>query len=213
MGLNGFRGVLGALLVAVMVVPAAGASPQEDNEAIVKDFARDRKITPCLFAQGQLENARMLLTADADAYTPGLRDALNREIKRWKDGDCRGKLPAGVDVRIVRIHARGGPKKESVTLKNFGRATVSLRRFVLRDADDHAIRFKKTTIKPGRSIVVVTGCRRGHSGALRKGSRYYACRKTQFWDDAGDVVELVNPKGALVSRKRYGTLPASPPAA
>jgi hypothetical protein len=47
---------------------------------------------------------------------------------------------------------------------------------------------------------------------LRKGSRYYACRTRQFWDDAGDVVELVSPKGALVSQKRYGTPPA-PPAA
>jgi hypothetical protein len=205
--------VLGALLVGVMLVPAAGASPQADNAAIVKDFARDRKITPCLFSQGQLENARSLLTADADAYTPGLRDALNREIKRWKDGDCRGKLPGGADVRIVKVQPKGGPAKESVTLQNFGRGTVSLRRFILRDADDHAIRFKKTTIKPGRRMIVVTGCRRGHKGALRKGTRYYACRTRQFWDDAGDVVELVNPKGALVSQKRYGTPPAPPPAA
>jgi hypothetical protein len=205
--------VLGALLVVVMLVPAAGASPEADNTAIVKDFARDRMITPCLFSQGQLENARSLLTVDADAYTPGLRDALNREVKRWRDGDCKGKLPAGVDVRIVKVRAKGGPAKESVTLKNFGRKTVNLRRYVLRDAADHAIRFKKTTIKPRRSLVVVTGCRRGHKAAVRKGTRYYACRKTQFWDDAGDLVELVNPKGALVSKKRYGTLPAPPPAA
>ena len=39
--------------------------------------------------------------------------------------------------------------------------------------------------------------------AVRRGSRYYACRKTQFWDDAGDVVELLAPGGGLLSQKRY----------
>ena len=99
-------------------------------------------------------------------------------------------------------------RKESVTLKNFGSKAVSLRRYALRDAAGHVIRFKKTTLKAGRSLVVVTGCRKGSRTALRKGLRYYGCRKTQFWDDAGDVVELVNAKGTLQSRKRYGVAPA-----
>ena len=103
---------------------------------------------------------------------------------------------------------RGGVKKESVTLRNYGSKTISLKGFILRDAADHAIKFKKTTIKSKRSVVVVTGCRKGSKKAIRKGTRYYACRSKEFWDDAGDVVELVNAKGGLLSRKAYGTPPA-----
>ena len=43
---------------------------------------------------------------------------------------------------------------------------------------------------------------------MRKGSRYYGCRKTQFWDDAGDTVTLLSNKGKLVSSKGYGTPPS-----
>ncbi len=105
-------------------------------------------------------------------------------------------------VRIVKVQSKGGARSESVTVKNFGRKSVNLRRFVLRDADDHAIRLQTTTIKSKRSLRIVTGCRKGTKKAVRRGARYYACRSKQFWDDAGDVVELVNPKGALVSKKK-----------
>ena len=88
-----------------------------------------------------------------------------------------------------------------MTLRNFGSKTVSLKGYVLRDAADHAIKFKKTTIKSKRSVVVVTGCRKGSKKAVRKGTRYYACRTKEFWDDAGDVVELVNAKGGLLSHE------------
>jgi hypothetical protein len=204
-----------ALLAAVVVAPGAGASPAADFNAIVKDFTSDQKMTPCLFTQAQLESARAQLGPDANAYAPGLGVAIGREIKRWKDGDCsvkRVSAARGADVRIVKVKAKGGARSESVTLRNYGAKTVSLKGFVLRDAGDHTIKFIKTTIKPKRSVVVVTGCRKGTKKAVRKGSRYYACRSKEFWDDAGDVVELVNAKGGLLSMKAYGTPPA-PPAA
>jgi hypothetical protein len=202
------RGAFVALLAGAVIAPTAAASPQSDTAAVIKDFGADSDITPCRFTIGQLENARGQLGADINAYSPGLRVEVNREITRWKDGGCKGKAGAVPDVRIVKVKAKGGVRKESVTLKNFGSKNVSLRRYALRDAAGHVIRFKKTTLKAGRSLVVVTGCRKGSKKALRKGSRYYGCRKTQFWDDAGDVVELLNAKGVLQSRSKYGTPPA-----
>jgi len=199
------RLALAALLCAVVLAPAAGASPASDSEAVLKDYARDRDITSCRFAQSQLENARGQIAADADTYATGFRAEVNREVKRWKDGGCKRGRASAVKLRIVKIQPKGAAGKESVTIRNAGSKSVDLRRFVLRDAADHAIRFTKLKLAPGRSIRVVTGCRAGHKGSLRKGSSYYACRSKQFWDDAGDVVELVTPQGALLSQKTYGS--------
>lgn len=201
------RCALAALLAAIVLVPVAGASPASDSAAVLKDYGHDRKITKCRFARSQLENARDQITPDVDTYAPGFRTAVNREIKRWKDGGCK-KERGAVDVRIVKIHAAGGVRAESVTLRNYGSKSVNLRRYVLRDASDHTIRFRATALKKGRQLRVVTGCRSGHRSASRKGSSYYACRTKEFWDDAGDVVELDGASGGLLSRKKYGTPPA-----
>jgi hypothetical protein len=209
---NVIRCAFAALLVGVVVAPGVTASPASDFAAIIKDYTSDQKVTPCLFTQAQLEAARAQLGADANAYSPGLSAAIGREIQRWKDGGCTVKRVAaarGADLRIVKVKAKGGARTESVTLRNYGSRAVKLRNYVLRDAGDHAIKFKKTTLKAKRSLVVVTGCRKGSKKAVRKGTRYYACRSTEFWDDAGDVVELVNPKGGLLSTKTYGTPPAA----
>jgi hypothetical protein len=187
-----------------------GASPASDFSAVIKDYTSDQKITPCLFTQAQLESARSQLGADANAYSPGLSAAIGREIQRWKDGGCTAKRVAaaqGGDLRIVKIKAAGAARSEYVTLRNYSRKAVNLRGYVLRDAGDHAIKFKKTTLKGKRSLVVVTGCRKGAKKAVRKGARYYACRTKEIWDDAGDVAQLVSPKGGLLSQKSYGTPP------
>jgi hypothetical protein len=205
---HAIRCAVAALLAGAVVVPGVGASPAADFNAIVKDFTSGRDITPCLFTQAQLEAARAQLGPDANAYAPGLADEINVEIKRWRDGGCTAKRVAtarGADVRIVKVSFKGGVRKESVTLRNYSSSTVSLKGYILRDAADHAIKFKKTTIKSKRSVVVVTGCRKGSKKAIRKGTRYYACRSREFWDDAGDVVELVNAKGGLLSSKTYGS--------
>lgn|GEM_PF-3312858 len=205
------RCALGALLLCVALVPAAGASPASDFAAVVKDFASDRDITSCRFAVSQLANARGQVTADVDAYAPGLAAEIDRELRRWRDGDCTAKATAKAGVttlKIVKVSPKGGASKESVTIRNTGRKAVNLRRYVLRDAADHAIRFTKTTIRAGKSLRVVTGCRKGSKKAVRKGTSYYACRTKQFWNDAGDVVELLTPQGALLSRRTYGTPPA-----
>jgi hypothetical protein len=201
------RCALVALLAAMVLAPAAGASPASDSAAVLKDYGHDRNITSCRFTQSQLSNALAAITPDVDIYAPGFRKEVNRELKRWKDGGCKRKRGA-VDVRIVAIQARGGARTESVTLRNYASKTVSLSGYVLRDASDHTIRLGKTTLKKHARLRVFTGCRAGHHGAFRKGSRYYACRTSEFWDDAGDVVELDGPTGGLLSRKKYGTPPA-----
>ena len=192
-----------AVLGAAVLAPAAAGSPTGDLNAVLRDYSRDEKITPCRFTKGQLETARALISEDIDIYAKGFGPALAREIKRWRDGDCKGKGPSATKLRIVAIKARGGPAKESVTIKNTGRKAISLSGFALRDATDHTLKFRSTKLKAGRKLEVITGCRKRQQGAVRRGSRYYACRTNEVWDDAGDVVELLGRGGGLVAKKRY----------
>ena len=108
----------------------------------------------------------------------------------------------------MKVQFTGGPRAESVTIRNRSRKSVNLRGYSLRDAGDHTLKFRPTKLAPGRSLRVVTGCRTGTRKAVRRGSRYYVCRSREIWDDAGDVVELLGPGGGLLSVKTYGTPPA-----
>jgi hypothetical protein len=190
-----------------VLAPGAAGSPASDTAAILRDFS-NRDIASCRFTRKQLERALSQLSNDADAYaeSAAVRAEINREIKRWMTGGCKGRK---VVLRIVAIKPEGDAGKESVTIKNISRKTLNVRRYALRDAADHTIRFVgNLKLKRGRTLRVVTGCRRGQSKAVRRGSSYNACRKTQFWDDGGDVIELVDPQGGLLSTKHYGTPPS-----
>lgn len=190
----------GAIAAAVLVPGTAGGSPSADLASISRDYTRDQRITPCRFTLSQLEGARTKIGEDVASYAAGIDRAIAREIKRWKDRGCKRRA---VRLRIVAVSARGGANVEYVTIKNIGRKTVNLRNYILRDADDHTLKLRATKLKKGRKLRVVTGCHSGRKVAMRRGSRYYACRKTQFWDDAGDLVELLAPGGGLLSQKRY----------
>ncbi|MFP5361240.1 MAG: lamin tail domain-containing protein [Thermoleophilia bacterium] len=192
-----------AVLVAAALAPAAAASPAGDLQSVLRDYSRDAKITPCRFTKGQLESTRTQISEDIEIYAKGVRGAIRREIKRWRDGRCKGSNAAARRLRIVAIKAGGGPARESVTIRNTGRRTINLRGFALRDGADHTLKFRSTKLRPGRSLKVVTGCRKGHRGAVRRGSRYYVCRRNEVWDDAGDVVELLGRGGGLLTRKTY----------
>lgn len=195
---------LGFVAVLAAAVPAPGAaigSPAADLAAVSRDYTRDQRITPCRFTKRQLEGARSKIGQDVESYATGIDRAIAREIKRWRDGGCRGRHP--VRVRIVAVAPRGAARDESVTIRNVSSKRISLRGYLLRDADDHTLRLGAIKLAEGRRLRVVTGCRRGHRGAVRRGSRYYACRATAFWDDAGDVVQLLGPGGGLLSQKRY----------
>ncbi len=184
------------------MAPNAVASPAADLAAIGRDYAGDQKITPCRFAKEQLKAARHEITPDIETYATGLRDAVTRAIRRWTNGDCRGKR-GGARLSIVLVRPRGEAGEESVTIKNLSRRTVNLRNYALRDSTDHTLRLRATRLKAGRTLRVVTGCRSGHPGVVRRGSSYYACRSKQVWDDAGDLVELLGPGGGLLASKQY----------
>lgn len=193
-----------AVLVAAVLAPSAAGSPAGDLKSVLQDHSRDQKITPCRFTKGQLESARTQVSDDIETYATGIRGAIGREIKRWRDGGCMGRGASSSKLRIVSIKASGGPRKESVTIKNIGRKAISLRGYALRDAGDHTLKFRSTKLRAGRALQVITGCRKGHKSAVRRGSRYYACRKTEVWDDAGDTVELLGRGGGLLATKTYG---------
>jgi hypothetical protein len=193
-----------ALLAAAILAPSAIGSPAGDLASVLKDYSRDERVTPCRFTQAQLTSARTQISDDIETYAKGIRAAIAREVKRWKDGGCKGKGAAANKLRIVKVKAGGGPGDEYVTIKNTGRRAVSLKGFALRDAADHTLKFRKTKLKAGRKLKVITGCRKGHRSAMRRGSSYYACRKAEVWDDAGDVVELLGVGGGLLASKTYG---------
>jgi ribosomal protein L16/L10AE len=196
--------VIAAVLVAAAVLaPGAVGSPEADLASVSNDYARDDKVTPCRFTQAQLESARSQITEDVETYAKGLRPAITREIKRWKDGGCKGKRAGAGKLRIVVIKAKGGPDAESVTIKNAGKKAVDLRGYALRDAADHTLEFRRTKLAAGRKLRVLTGCRSGHKSPLRRGTTYYVCRKNEVWDDAGDTVELLGPGGGLLAQKTY----------
>ena len=106
-------------------------------------------------------------------------------------------------VRIVSVSPKGGAPVEYVTIKNVSKKTVNLRGYALRDEGDHTLKLGSTKLKKGAKLRIVTGCHSGRRGAVRRGSRYYACRTLAFWDDAGDIVQLLGPGGGLLSQKRY----------
>lgn len=193
---------LAAVLAAAMLAPsAAGGSAAADLAAMTRDYTRDQRITPCRFTQHQLEGARRQIAEDIAAYAAGLDAAIAREIKRWKARGCAGRR--AVRLRIVAVAPKGDARAEYVTIKNIGSKSVNLRGYALRDGADHTLRFGATKLGKGRTLRVITGCRSAYKSALRRGSRYYACRTTPFWDDTGDVVELLGPGGGLLSQKRY----------
>jgi hypothetical protein len=197
-----------ALLVASAVpAPTAAASPTADLSAIIRDHGSDEKITPCRFTKNQLTSARTQISGDLETYAKGIRPAIDRELRRWRDGSCKGQRD-GAKLQITKVRAAGPAGKEYVTIRNLAGKTVNLRNYALRDSTDHLLRLRSTRLKRGARLKVVTGCRSGHRKAVRRGSTYYACRSIEVWDDAGDLVELLGPGGGLLSRKQYGTPPA-----
>jgi len=148
------------------------------------------------------------VNADVETYAAGLGAAMDREIKRWRDGGCTAKqaaAAAGAKIVIVKVQPKGRARKESVTIRNRSKKTVNLRNYALRDAGDHTLKFRTTKLKAGRSLRAVTGCRKGSKKSGRRANSYYFCRSKQVWDDAGDTAELLGPGGGLLATKAYGS--------
>jgi hypothetical protein len=197
-----FKLAVAVLLMAAVLVPSAAASPSADLTTMLVDLGRDQKLTACRFTTTQLKNAQQQITGDVDAYAKGIRPAIKAELKRWADHKCKNKR-GYAKLKIVKVSPAGEAGDESITIKNIGKQAANLRNYALRDRDDHVLRLRKTKLKAGSSLRVVTGCRSGSKRAGRSGSRYYVCKTVQVWDDAGDLVELLGPGGGLISKQQY----------
>ncbi len=185
---------------------APAGSPAADFETVFEDWRRDGDIADCRYTSQQLQNAlgEASKIADIDAYLPGFRDELGRELARNASGACAAKLP-GAGLRIVKVRAKGGPRKEYVTIKNTSRGTVGLKGLTLRDRSNHRIKFpSKLKLKRGKSLRVVSGCFKQRKRATKRRSRLYACKAKQLWNDKGDVVKLVNSRGKVIAQRGYG---------
>jgi hypothetical protein len=193
----------------VALPPAASGTPQDDFNAVYRDWRPDRDVSPCVFSRTRLRNALDVVRSlgDAGSYFPGFADEVNVEISRWDVGGCPGVTrPSRLSrVSIVRLSPRGGARRESVTIRNAGSRTVSLTNATLRDRARNRLRFPRgLRLGARRSLKVVTGCARGRRRATRRGSTLYACGRRTLWDDRGDVVRLVDPRGVVISQRGYG---------
>ncbi len=209
-----------ALATAALLVtaPNALAAPADDFRAVFGDWRPDGRITPCRFTRAQLGNARNVsrTTTDFDSYAPGFREEVGRELARHDAGGCKGIAPqpssarrnrsALRSVRIVAIRPEGGAL-ESVTIRNGGRRAVSLRGATLRDRAGRRLSLRSAgKLGARRSLRVISGCARARKRPVRLGTRLFACRAGQVWDDRGDVVKLVDPRGTVVAQRGYGRL-------
>jgi hypothetical protein len=200
-------------LAAVAAVPGASADPASDYAAVRADYSSDGDITNCRFSRAQLVNARSQITEDVDTYDPGFREEVNREIRRWDSGGCGSSGGGGgsakrADFRIVTIKGKvraRNKRKEYLTIRNRGGRAGNLKGWSIRDRAGNRIRFRTSLrVRARRRIRVITGCARGRRRAVRRGARYYACRKRLLWNDRGDVARLVSRSGRLVSQRGFG---------
>ena len=172
------------------------------------DYVDDGDITACKFTRDQLVNARNQAT-EQDTYT-NFTDEVDREIARWDSGGCSGGGSGGrsADFRIVAIKGKvrsRNKRKEYVTIRNKGGKAGNLKGWSLRDRSGHRIRFRKSLrVRAHRRLRVITGCAKGRKRAVRRGARYYACRKRLIWNDRGDVARLISPRGLRVSQRGFG---------
>lgn len=209
-----------AVVAATVLLPTSTtlAAPADDARAVFGDWKPDGRITPCRFTRAQLVRTLTVLDGgDADAYSPGFRDEVRREIARHDAGGCRGVAPgagSGADarrrsalrtLRITTIRPKGG-LGESVTIRNAGTRAVSLRGATLRDRSGRRVRLGSGRLGAGRSLRVFTGCAKGRRKASRRGSRLHACLRRQVWKDRGDVVKVVDSRRVVVAQRGYGTL-------
>ncbi|MGI8946337.1 MAG: lamin tail domain-containing protein [Thermoleophilaceae bacterium] len=205
--------VLAVAAAALALLPGApaAAAPVDDFGAVFGDWQRQPAgtITPCAFTPARLRGALAATGTDTDAYAPGFRDAVRRELARHAAGGCRGSGPGARSplrrLRIVKIRPRGG-SRESVVIRNTGRKAVRLRGATLRDRGGRRIRLGRGKLGARRSLRVYTGCLRGSRRVRRRGARLYACLRRRVWDDRGDIVRIVDRRGVTVAQRGYGRL-------
>jgi hypothetical protein len=196
--------------------PSGGsANPERDFQRVFRDWQPDGVVTPCAFTRRELQSALNVAAqvGDFDAYAPGFRDAVRREIQRIDAGGCAG-LGKRSKLRIKRIRGKVRPgrskKREYVVIRNAGTAAAGLQGVTLRDKAGKRIRLPRFTLRPKRSLRVNTRCLAKRKRPARRGHRFFACRKRQLWNDRGDVVKIVNPQGLVLAQRGFGRFKGVP---
>jgi hypothetical protein len=179
------------LFAAVMAAPAL-ASPGSDLASVYKDWSSGDSVTSCRFSRAQLEHARdgIVAVPDYALYAPSFIDDMNREIARVDHHVCRGvaKRPARKKLAKSRfrrlalgtVRPRG---RESVAIRNAGRAAVTLAGGSLRNRAGRRLRL--------HGIL-------GPRSTIRVFSR-------GLWKDSGDMVKLADPHGLVVRQTGFGS--------
>ena len=108
-------------------------------------------------------------------------------------------LPIRSPIVFSRIvfDPHGASKRESIELRNVGAGRVQLRGWTIGDGDGNLFRFRRLSLRGGRSVSVATG--RGIATATRR----FWHRSKQVWDDRGERAVLRTPNRAVADSCRY----------
>ncbi|HEX6713326.1 MAG TPA: hypothetical protein VF066_08070 [Thermoleophilaceae bacterium] len=206
------------LLGCLLAVPAV-ASPQTDFNAVYGDWKKDSVITRCSWSQAQLQNAYDIARSNPDfQYETEFVDDTQAEIKRWKNGGCAGIQPLSVrkksplyGVRIVAVRGKGSRAKETVTIRNTTRRTVSFRKASLTNFKGKGFYFPtRFKLARGRTIVVHIGCAKGRRGTVITRRAAWFCRPYSLFRDKGDLARLADAKLLVVSQRGFGDQASRP---
>lgn len=187
--------------------PPGGTNAMADFFTVYADWQDDGELTRCRHTKKQLQNtlSQAGKVPNFDSHVPGFRDAVRAQLRAINAGRC-GLLPGVLKiVRIFPIGKREAPLNEFVVIKNLSTRSVSLRGASLRDRSGNRIHLRRSRrLGRGGTLRVVTGCLAGRTSPVRRGGRFYACRRRgEVWNDAGDVVKVLGPGGTVVAQRGY----------
>lgn len=116
----------------------------------------------------------------------------------------RAGSPIG-QLRIARVARRGGTSREHVRITNPGSARVHLGGATIRNSRGRRARVPgRLVVRPGGTVTVRLGCSRRRVPALRGATAWACARGTEFFTDRGDVAQLVDRAGTVVSQRGFG---------
>ena len=203
------RCALGALLVAVMLVPVAGAGAASDRDAVLKDYSSGRNITACAFTLGQLENVLSQLGPDANVYAPGLNDAISARSSAGRTASARARRAPRSDIRIVKIKSKGGGALGvgHAEATSAPRTSACAATSCATPPSTRSASRRRRSRPAARSSSSPAVARARRPPCARARATTAVARRSSGTTPATPST-LVNDKGTLLSAKTYGTPPS-----
>ncbi len=202
-----------AVVAGLAAVPAL-ASPQTDFNNVYGDWKPDLVITPCRWSQAELESAYSVANGNPDfQYETEFVDDTRAEINRWKSGGCAGVQPESVrkksalfGARIVKVRGKGGAARETVTIRNGTKKTLSFRKASVTNLKGKGFYFPaRFKLKRGRTVVVHVSCAKGKRRQSFTARTVWLCGTRGLFRDRGDLARLSDSKLLVVSQRGFGT--------